>query len=259
MPRPPRKKPAKYDHAELQQSFVASPPTEAEARTATQAWLRVPENIERLLEAVASGQSVRRFCERERISYSPVQRALTSPELEPRYRGAQEQQGEHLLGEMERITAKLESGELDPKTGSVILDSLKWRMSKFNARYNDRQVIEQHQFNHTQAHIEAVRALARMTSVRQLGSATYAHLVHQADSAPRLELETERVPVREPVLEGELILSRAEPEPDPRPDPEPPPRPDPEPLPHPDPEPLPRPDPEPEPLPRPDPEQGEHG
>lgn len=153
----------KNDWKKIVDDLQAQPPGEAEARTRTQAWLAVPENVERLLEAVSCGLSVRRFCEKEEITYSPVQRHLTgTDEMRARYYAAQEDQAEHLLGEMERITQAIEDGSVDPKQGSVILDSIKWRLSKFNARrYSDRQVIEQHTFDHTKAHIEAVRQLAR--------------------------------------------------------------------------------------------------
>lgn len=153
----------KNDWSKIADDLAAKPPGEAEARTRTQAWLQVPENVDRLLEAVSCGLSVRRFCEQEEITYSPVQRYLTSTDdMRARYYAAQEDQAEHLLGEMERITQAIEHGTVDPKQGSVILDSIKWRLSKFNARrYSDRQVIEQHTFDHTKAHIEAVRQLAR--------------------------------------------------------------------------------------------------
>ena len=157
-----RKGKPKNDWKKIVDDLQAQPPGD-EKRTRTQAWLMVPENIERLLEAVSCGLSVRRFCEHEDITYSPVQRYLTATdEMRARYYSAQEDQAEHLLGEMERITQAIEHGSIDPKQGSVILDSIKWRLSKFNARrYSDRQVIEQHTFDHTKAHIEAVRQLAR--------------------------------------------------------------------------------------------------
>lgn len=160
---------AKYDHKAINQTFVAPTDEGERSRTVTQTWLDEPKNIERILDVVASGQSLRRFCEREGLSYSAAQRRLTGDELISRYHEAQEQQGEHLLGEMERITKAIEGKDLDdneivpmdPKAGQVILENLRWRISKFNARrFSDRQVIEQHTYDHTKAHIEAVRALA---------------------------------------------------------------------------------------------------
>lgn len=163
MARQRRNKP-KNDWQKIAEDLQVQPPDGDDVRTRTQAWLAVPENIERLLEAVSCGLSVRRFCEQQEITYSPVQRMLTATdEMRNRYYQAQEDQAEHLLGEMERITQAIEHGTIDPKQGSVILDSIKWRLSKFNARrYSDRQVIEQHTFDHTKAHIEAVRSLARL-------------------------------------------------------------------------------------------------
>lgn len=172
----------KHDHAAIQQGFVATTDESKETRTLTQRWLADSENIDRLLEVVSGGQSLRRFCEKEGISYSPVQRALTGAELEPRYRAAQEDMAEHLMGEIERIS-RLVEGEvlldehgkpvlnedglavmvagIDPKAAAVILDGLKWRITKLNQRrYSDKQVIEQHVIDHAKMHREAVRALA---------------------------------------------------------------------------------------------------
>ncbi len=152
----------KHDHVAINQTFVAPTDESPDTRTATQRWLADPANIERLMGAIASGQSVRRFCEKEGISYSPVQRALVTPELEPGYREAQEQMAEHLLGEMERVSQLIEDGKLDGKDGGVILKNLEWRVTKLNQRrYSDRQVVEQHTFDHTRAQMEAVRQLAR--------------------------------------------------------------------------------------------------
>lgn len=156
-----RKGKPKHDWDKINRDLAVKPGQAV--RTATQDWLAQGDNIERLLEAVSGGLSVRRFCDDEGITYAPVQRFLTaSDDMRGRYYQAQEDQAEHLLGEMERITQAIEAGTIDPKAASVILDSIKWRLSKFNARrYSDRQVIEQHSFDHTKAHIEAVRLLAR--------------------------------------------------------------------------------------------------
>jgi len=156
----------KHDHKAIQQSFVSTSDESAATRSKTSVWLSSADNIERLLEAISGGQSVRRFCEAECISYSPVQRALTSPDLEPRYRQAQEDVAEHLLGEIERISQKLEDDpEFDPKKAAVILDGLKWRITKLNQRrYSDRQVVEQHIVDHAKLQREAVLQLARRPS-----------------------------------------------------------------------------------------------
>jgi hypothetical protein len=201
-----RKSPPKYDHAAINQMHVARPPTEAQARTRTQAWLAVPENIDRLLETVTCGQSLRRFCEQEEIAYSPVQRALMTDALRPRYYAAQEEQAEHLLGEMERVTQRIESGDLEPKAGAVVLDSIKWRLSKFNARrYSDRQVIEQHTFDHTKAHVEAVRALARMPTTARIVAPEQqpaALLSNYRDSSDIIDVQVELL---EPVVPSDTV------------------------------------------------------
>jgi hypothetical protein len=177
-----RKGTPKYDHKAISASFHARPPEGAEARTRTQKWLAVPENVERLLEDVSGGLSVRRICEQQGITYAPVQRFLTSDEMQARYYEAQEQHAEHLLGEMERITRAIEEGTVDPKAGAVIMDSLKWRITKLNARrYSDKQVIEQHQYDHTKMHLEAVRQLARRP--------IEARLVQDTGRLPRLSTE----------------------------------------------------------------------
>ena len=173
----------KHDHAAIQQGFVATTPDDPESRYFTRNWLAVPDNIERLLETISSGQSLRRFCEKHGLTYSPVQRALTSDDLEPRYRAAQEEMAEHLLGEIERIS-KLVEGEilrdehgnavlnddgdaimvagLDPKAAAVILDGLKWRITKLNQRrYSDRMINENHIIDHGKLHQQAIRELAR--------------------------------------------------------------------------------------------------
>lgn len=150
----------KHDHAAIQQGFVATTDEGPAARTRTQLWLADPDNVARLLATVSGGQSVRRFCESEGISYSPVQRALVSTH-EAAYRQAQEDMAEHLMGEIERISIKLERGELDPKAAAVILDGLKWRISKLNQRrYSDRQIVEQHVVDHAKIHRQALRELA---------------------------------------------------------------------------------------------------
>lgn len=183
----------KHDWEQINQSYVARPPEEAQARTKTQAWLAHEENIERLLEAVSSGQSVRRFCEFEGIAYSPVQRRLTSDDLRGRYEGAQSEQAEHLLGEMERISGLLEAGEMDPKVGGVIMDSLKWRIQKLNQRkYSDRQVLEQHTYDHTKLQLEAVRQLARRPIEARLVSPTGEAPSLPAPAAGAQELSTVR-------------------------------------------------------------------
>jgi hypothetical protein len=152
----------KNDHKSIHQAFVAKTDETDRGRSKASDWLRSTENVDRLLDAVASGQSLRRFCEAEGIAYATVQRALTVGDLEPRYRAAQEQMAEHLMGEIERISSRIEDGSLDPKAGAVILDGLKWRITKLNQRrYSDRIVQEQHTFDHTKMHIEAVRTLAR--------------------------------------------------------------------------------------------------
>lgn len=174
---------SKYDYKAMNDAHVVPTDESERGRTVTQIWLAEPSNVEKLFEIVSCGKPLRRYCETEGLAYSSIQRALTSAAHRDRYYEAQEQQAEHLLGEMERISVLIEgdvlidpkTGEpvidgdgtpvrtaLDPKAGAVLLSNLQWRISKFNARrYSDRQVIEQHTFDHTQAHIEAVRALAR--------------------------------------------------------------------------------------------------
>lgn len=173
---------AKHDHKAIQQSFVATTPNDERSRTYTRDWLKVEENIELLLEVISGGQSLRRFCELHQLTYSPVQRALTSPALDARYRAAQEEMAEHLMGEIERISRLMEGevlmedgkpvlndeGEailvkaMDPKAGAVILDGLKWRITKLNQRrYSDRIVQENHIIDHAKLQMEAVRSLAR--------------------------------------------------------------------------------------------------
>lgn len=179
----------KFDHAAIQQAAVAHTDESENGRTLTQRWLEAPEHVDELLEAVSANESLRRFCQRAGIAYSSVQRALTGEILEERYRAAQEQAAEHLLGEMQRVQLALEGRDehgdlktktitkvskdgtrtqvevpdaMDPKVGAVILANLQWRVTKLNQRrYSDRQVLEQHTFDHTKAHLEAVRQLAR--------------------------------------------------------------------------------------------------
>lgn len=175
----------KHDHAAINQSFVTESDESLPTRTATQAWLAVPDNVERLLETVSGGQSVRRFCEREGISYSPVQRALTSPAIEPRYRQAQEEMAEHLLGEMERVCAEIEAGKVDGKDGGVILKNLEWRVTKLNQRrYSDRQVIEQHLVDHAKLHRDALRALSALPRPAIEGEVVRHRLTHSPASEP---------------------------------------------------------------------------
>jgi hypothetical protein len=153
---------AKHDHAAIQQTFVAVTPDDERSRFHTRDWLAVEGNVERLLEAVASGQSVRRYCERAQLTYAVVQRALTSDAWRELYHTAQEELAEHLMGECERVCEDIESGETDPKAGAVILANLQWRISKLNQRrYSDRQVIEQHVIDHAKMHRQAIANLAR--------------------------------------------------------------------------------------------------
>lgn len=151
----------KHDHKKINQAFVALTEETPAGQLRARDWLLIEENVERLLAAISGGQSVRRFCEAEGIAYSPVQRALTGDELEPRYRAAQEQMAEHLFGEQERICQLIEAGKMDGKDGGVILKNLEWRITKLNQRrYSDRIVQEQHTFDHTKMQMEAVRLLA---------------------------------------------------------------------------------------------------
>lgn len=214
----------KYDHQAIGESFIAKPPTErGKALTRTQSWLSEASNVEELLEAVACGDSLRRLCVRHQLAYAPVQRFLASPAMRDRYHTAQAEQTEHLMGEIARIQRELEGrdedGELkyrdvkvvardgterteqvvdamDPKIGAVILDSLKWRISKLNpARYSDRQVLEQHTFDHTKAHIDAVRQLARQPRPELVGRDVTPRLTSQpVQQADRVLLDVQERP-----------------------------------------------------------------
>ena len=215
----------KHDHAAIQQGFVATTDEGPQARTHTQAWLAVAGNLERLLEVVSGGQSLRRFCEREGLSYSPVQRHLTSPDVEPLYREAQEQMAEHLMGEIERISQEIEgrvlynddgtpaldpkTGEpivisMDPKAGAVILDGLKWRITKLNQRrYSDRQVVEQHVVDHAKLQMQAVRQLAARPRPALIDHDTQRPVPAAPLSAPLTQSQLDRLAI---LRDAELVV-----------------------------------------------------
>lgn len=172
---------------------VAGKPDNKRATSKTKSWMQSPENLERMLDAIAAGRSLRRFCEDEGLTYSVAQAALVR-DHEPAYRAAQEREAEHLLGEQLRIMEKLEAGDIDAKAASVILDTLRWRITKFNQRrFGDRQVIEQHTFDHTRMHVEALRQLARAPRAGIL----------TGQGTPRLGLQAAQEAL--PALDGEVL------------------------------------------------------
>jgi hypothetical protein len=209
----------KYDYVAMNEAAVV--PDNKAASTATQAWLQDPDNVDAVIESVSEGKSLRRFCEARSLSYSAVQRALTGEALDARYRAAQEELAEHLLGEMDRISRQLEDVQtvvdpttgrpmldkygsvvttaMDPKAAGVILSNLQWRVTKLNQRrYSDKQVVEQHTFDHTKAHIEAVRRLGRMPRPALEGRAARPALTfegaHTATELPRADVPESMVP-----------------------------------------------------------------
>jgi hypothetical protein len=117
-----------------------------------------------MLTWIASGYSLRDYCRTHDIAYGTVQARLTGDELRERYEAARITQAETCLDEISELESKVESGELDPKAGAVLIGSKQWRMERLNPRrYSPRssQTVDVRQWDMTKMHEQALKQLAR--------------------------------------------------------------------------------------------------
>lgn len=81
-----------------------------------------------ICEALAEGKSLRQFCmEEDNPGYSTVMRWLREHEsFRENYARARESQAHNDADRMNHLVAQIESGEVTPDKGRVMMDALKW-------------------------------------------------------------------------------------------------------------------------------------
>lgn len=116
--------------------------------------------VERALEEIASGRSLRSIAEDEGMP--SAQRlhdwVTATPILAGRYAQARERRADTLADRVDEAIGQVARGELDPQAGRVVIDGLKWLAAKMDPKaYGDRM---QHdvQVNVHAAQVEALRA-----------------------------------------------------------------------------------------------------
>lgn len=96
---------------------------------------RKKDRIDKVLELVSSGQSVRKACEAVGIP-APTFRANVDA---AQYARAREAQADAHFDEMAELEAECHAGTLDPQAFRALLDSRKWRLARMRPRvYGDR-------------------------------------------------------------------------------------------------------------------------
>lgn len=99
------------------------------------------EECEKVLEGLAQGKSLRSVCsEPDMPSIWQVLRWLDKcPEFEQQYMRARQIQGETHFEEILEVADKVKTGEIDPQSGRVVIDAMKWAASKMRPRvYGDK-------------------------------------------------------------------------------------------------------------------------
>ena len=96
--------------------------------------------IDKVLELVASGQSLRQACEAAGMPAPTFLRERDkNPALAEQYARAREAQADAHFDEMAELEAECRAGILDPQAFRAMLDSRKWRLARMRPRvYGDK-------------------------------------------------------------------------------------------------------------------------
>lgn len=100
-----------------------------------------PDEEQIVLEGLAEGRSLRNVCSQpDAPAIWTVMRWLDqSPEFEKQYARARQIQGEAHFEEILEVTEKVKTGEIDPQSGRVVIDAMKWAASKMRPKvYGDK-------------------------------------------------------------------------------------------------------------------------
>jgi hypothetical protein len=108
-----------------------------------------PELGEKICAALAVGRSILCIARNEEMPpESTIRRwgrnsKWSSEEFVAEYARAREDNADHHFDRMQEIEARLEKEDIDPHSARVLLDSMKWRLSKQLPRsYGDRTAVE---------------------------------------------------------------------------------------------------------------------
>ena len=95
--------------------------------------------IDKVLELVASGQSLRKACEAVGIARKVFLEKVDGNQ----YARAREAQADAHFDEMAELEAECRAGELDPQAFRALLDSRKWRLARMRPRvYGDKLTVD---------------------------------------------------------------------------------------------------------------------
>lgn len=103
------------------------------------------EIADQILERVAEGRSiVKTLAEPGMPTYTAWMRWLQNdPDLVERYARAKDDSADAHADKITNVAEKVESGELDPQAGRVVIDAMKWTAAKLKPkRYGDFQRTE---------------------------------------------------------------------------------------------------------------------
>lgn len=113
-----------------------------------QKWEYTQELGEAICEEIAAGASIRKLLEENPDKYPGYDtfrkwRADTENGLNDLYINAVQDKSDFLIEKMDRITKKLEDGEIEPAAANVIIQTEKWKAAKFYPKmYGDKQTHE---------------------------------------------------------------------------------------------------------------------
>lgn len=99
------------------------------------------DECQKVLEGLAEGRSLRNVCSQPDMpSIWMVLRWLDKcPGFEQQYARARQIQGETHFEEILEVAEKVKTGEIDPQSGRVVIDAMKWAASKMRPRiYGDK-------------------------------------------------------------------------------------------------------------------------
>ncbi|MDE7240276.1 hypothetical protein [Desulfovibrio sp.] len=102
------------------------------------------KEIDKVLELVAGGQSLRKACEAVGITRPTFLRERDKDaELADQYARAREAQADAHFDEMAELEAECRAGTLDPQAFRALLDSRKWRLARMRPRmYGDKVTVD---------------------------------------------------------------------------------------------------------------------
>lgn len=100
---------------------------------------RKKNRIDKVLELVSSGQSLRKSCEAVGMSAPTFLREVDVEQ----YARAREAQADAHFDEMAELEAECRAGTLDPQAFRALLDSRKWRLARMRPRvYGDKGTVD---------------------------------------------------------------------------------------------------------------------